>query len=128
MKFDYIIKNATIVDGTGTLPFSGDIGISGEQIAEIGCLSATDAEKVLDAEKAVAFPGFIDVHAHSETSIIKNPNAIHKISQGITMEITGHCGDSCYPSKNPTNTGSFADLDSYRAIVNRQGMSSGPEF
>lgn len=123
MKFDCIIKNAVIVDGTGALPFSGDIGIKGDKIAAIGRLSASDAESIFDAKKSIASPGFIDVHTHSEISILKRPNAIHKISQGITMEITGHCGDSCYPSKNPTNISSFADLNSYRAIVNRQGMS-----
>lgn len=124
MKLDYVIKNGTLVDGTGAPPCSADIGIRDGRIAEIGSILPGEAERVFDAKGRVVSPGFIDVHTHSELSILQRPSAIQKISQGITMEITGHCGESPYPVKHSDGKESFTDLNSYRKAVKENGGMS----
>ena len=90
--FDLIIRNAHIIDGTGSPWYSGDIGIAGGRIAQIGELSKDRAQRVIDARGLVAAPGFIDMLGQSEMSILVNPHLPSKIFQGITTEITGEGG------------------------------------
>ncbi len=96
-EFDYIIKNGTIVDGSGKSSFEGDIGISSHFIKEIGDLSNRTTARTIDASNLVVCPGFIDVHSHSDICLIVNPNADSKIRQGVTTEISGNCGFSPFP-------------------------------
>jgi N-acyl-D-amino-acid deacylase len=82
--FDKVIKNATILDGTGRAPRRGDVGITGDTIAAIGDISC---------------PGFIDIHTHSDGRILTCPTADSRVLQGITTELTGNCGSSVAPLK-----------------------------
>lgn len=123
MLFDLIIKNGLITDGTGKLPFSGDIGVKNGKISEIGDLRASAARRVYDAKGLPVCPGFIDAHAHSELSILRSPDGLHKISQGITLEITGHCGDSVFPDSAPDGQECFADLASYQSCAVSRGFA-----
>ncbi len=93
---DVIIKNAYIIDGTGGPKFEADIGIKGEKIVEIGKLEPQAAE-IIDAKGLVVSPGFIDMHSHSDISLLINPKAESKIRQGITTEVIGNCGSSVAP-------------------------------
>lgn len=122
MKYEIVIKNGIVADGTGNALIHADVAAAGGKIAAVGKIEASDAEKVFDASGMVVSPGFIDAHAHSENSILRCPDAIHKISQGITMEITGHCGDSCFPVREPSGNGSYADLEAYRARAMQSGI------
>lgn len=97
MKFDLIIRNAQIVDGSGEQGYSADVAISGNTIVAIGQLSATDAVEVRDATGLVLAPGFIDVHTHDDLQVIHAPQMLPKISQGITTVIVGNCGISASP-------------------------------
>jgi dihydroorotase/N-acyl-D-amino-acid deacylase len=90
--FDLIIRNAHIVDGTGSPWYAGDIGIVHGRIAQIGDLSNDRATRAIDARGLVAAPGFIDMLGQSEVSILVNPHLPSKIFQGITTEITGEGG------------------------------------
>jgi len=103
-KIDLFIKNGIVYDGTGAEPFEADIGIAGDRIVFIkklsainGQLSAVKAEKTIDAKGLAVSPGFIDTHAHSEFTLLADPRAEGKISQGITTEINGNCGLSAAP-------------------------------
>ncbi len=122
MKYDLLIQNGIIVDGTGALPVSGDIAVKDGRIAEMGRLSMADAKKVYDARGRVVCPGLIDAHAHSERGLLSEPNRTAKLSQGITLELTGQCGESVFPS-HETNGGGFADLAAYRARAMAHGFS-----
>jgi dihydroorotase/N-acyl-D-amino-acid deacylase len=95
-RYDLIITNAHIVDGTGAPWVAGDIAISGDRIAAIGDLSKATAFKRVDAEGLVASPGFIDVQGQSEFNILVDNRAASKITQGVTTEITGE-GTSIAP-------------------------------
>ncbi len=64
--FDILIRNGTIVDGTGNPSFQGDVGIVGDTIVEIGDLARSGALKTIDATGLVVSPGFIDVHTHAD--------------------------------------------------------------
>src|SRR5580658_4134282 len=94
--FDILIRNAHIIDGTGSPWYAGDIAIRGGRIAAIGRLGRASAQKTIDAHGRVVAPGFIDMLGQSEKSILVDPRLPSKIYQGITTEITGE-GSSISP-------------------------------
>ncbi len=88
MRFDLIIRNGTIVDGTGTNePYLGDVGIRGEKIEAVGDLSAAQSDDVIDAAGLVVSPGFIDVHVHGEIALLGGPDQYGEVRQGITTQL-----------------------------------------
>jgi N-acyl-D-amino-acid deacylase len=94
--YDILIRNAHIIDGTGSPWYAGDIAIRGGRIAAIGRLGRASAQKTIDAHGRVAAPGFIDMLGQSERSILVDPRLPSKIYQGITTEVTGE-GSSIAP-------------------------------
>jgi N-acyl-D-amino-acid deacylase len=96
---DVLIRNSQVVDGTGQRRFKADIGIEGSKIVEIGDLKGERAERVIDASGLVASPGFIDMHSHSDFTLLVNPKAESKVRQGVTTEVIGNCGFSAAPPK-----------------------------
>jgi dihydroorotase/N-acyl-D-amino-acid deacylase len=94
--FDIVIRNGHVIDGTGSPWYSGDIGIRGGRIAQIGWLAGAVARQTIDAHGLVVAPGFIDMLGQSELSMLVNPHVPSKIFQGITTEITGE-GNSIAP-------------------------------
>ena len=99
--FDLIIKNGTVVDGTGCEGYGSDVGIQGDKISSIGNLDGVDSHKELDAEGLVVAPGFIDIHSHSDFTLLVDPRAQSAVSQGVTTEIIGNCGHGCAPITDP---------------------------
>ncbi len=97
MKFDLLIKNGTVLDGTGAEATRTDIGISGERIVAIGDLSEAEAIKTIYAIELLVLPGFIDVHSHSDAYLLIEPRASSKVFQGVTTEVCGNCGASAAP-------------------------------
>jgi N-acyl-D-amino-acid deacylase len=95
--FDLVVKNGRVVDGTGNPRFKADVGIKDGHISDIGELSSSKADEVIDARGFVVTPGFIDMHAHSDFSLLINPLAESKVRQGITTEVIGNCGSSAAP-------------------------------
>ncbi|MEE2754556.1 MAG: amidohydrolase family protein, partial [Candidatus Latescibacterota bacterium] len=88
MTFDLIIRNGTIVDGTGdTEPFTADVGVVGEAIHRIGDLSEAQCEDAIDASGLVVAPGFIDVHVHGEIALLGGPDQFGEVRQGITTQL-----------------------------------------
>jgi N-acyl-D-amino-acid deacylase len=96
-QFNIIIKNGTIIDGTGHKAFQRDIGIIGDKIAAIDDLTSATADIVIDGDGFVISPGFIDIHTHTDRELIVNSNAESKLLQGVTTEVSGNCGDSLFP-------------------------------
>lgn len=95
-EYDILIKNASILDGTGANPFLGAIAVEGERIAAVGEVEG-DAGVVIDAGGRAATPGFIDVHDHGDLSILYYPEAEGFVRQGITTFVGGNCGTSPAP-------------------------------
>jgi len=99
MTFDLLIKNGLLIDGAGNPWFESDIGISNGKIAEIGRLTNANAERLLNIRGLVVSPGFIDIHTHSDLTMLIDPRAESKIKQGVTTEVVGNCGLSAAPIK-----------------------------
>lgn len=97
--YDIIIKNGTIIDGTGEPMYKADIGIREDKIAEIGNLKNEKSELEIDASERLVCPGFIDVNNHSDTywRIFQNPDLESLVYQGITTIVGGNCGSSLAP-------------------------------
>ena len=95
--FDLVIRGGRVVDGTGAAAFEGDIGITGDRIDAIGDLTGAQARQGLDAGGQVVAPGFIDIHSHSDFTLLIDPRAHSQIFQGVTTELVGNCGHGCAP-------------------------------
>ena len=85
-----------VADGSGAGLRRADVGISNGRITSIGDLSAADSAR-LDATGMVVSPGFIDIHSHSDFTLLVDPRAQSQISQGVTTEVIGNCGHGCAP-------------------------------
>ncbi|MFH1068250.1 MAG: amidohydrolase family protein, partial [Candidatus Glassbacteria bacterium] len=88
-EFDILITGGTVVDGSGAERFRADVGIAGDRIAAVGDLSGAHAKRVIDAAGLIVAPGVIDIHSHSDYSLLVDGNAESKIRQGVTTEIIG---------------------------------------
>ena len=116
--FDSLIRNVKVVDGSGRDPYQADVAIDAGLIRAIGNLSASSARQVIEGEGRALAPGFIDVHTHDDTSVIRKPQMLAKLSQGVTTVIVGNCGISAAPVKlageppDPMNL--LGDADAFR--------------
>jgi N-acyl-D-amino-acid deacylase len=100
-RYDVLIRNATIVDGTGAVRYEGDVGIKGQRIARIGDLQKASATTEIDASGLVVAPGFIDAHTHDDRLMLSGGDMAPKVSQGITTVVGGNCGVSLAPMPRP---------------------------
>ena len=96
--YDVLIKNGRVADGTGNPTFLADVAISGGKIAAIGKLTGP-AKTTIDAKGMIVAPGFIDIHNHSDTSLLADGNAQSFLRQGVTTMIFGE-GPSAAPSRD----------------------------
>ena len=86
---DVVIAGGSVIDGTGTPAVKADIGIRDGHIARIGDLNAADARRRIDAAGLIVAPGFIDIHNHSDFTILLDPKAESMIRQGVTTMVLG---------------------------------------
>lgn len=94
---DLVIRGGTVVDGTGKPARRADVGIHGGRIVEIGDLGTRAAADVLEARDYTVLPGFVDIHTHSDLSLLSDGRARSAIGQGVTTEIVGNCGLGVFP-------------------------------
>jgi dihydroorotase/N-acyl-D-amino-acid deacylase len=112
-RFDVVITNGRVVDGTGAPWFRADVGIVGDRITALGDLSAADAGTRIDASGHVVAPGFIDLLGQSEFNVLVDNRVASKITQGITTEITGE-GVSIAPVNDQMLADRKASYDAFK--------------
>ncbi len=98
---DLLIQGGTVVDGTGGPPFRADVAIEAGRIVDVGPIEGPVGVPVLDARGLVVAPGFIDIHSHSDFTLVVDPRAVSSITQGVTLEVVGNCGHGCAPIGDP---------------------------
>jgi N-acyl-D-amino-acid deacylase len=94
-----VIRNGTVYDGTGAEGRVADVAIDEGRIVGIGQIEI-DAD-VIDATGLVVAPGFVDIHSHSDYTLVMDPRAVSAIHQGVTTEVVGNCGFGCFPIRDP---------------------------
>jgi N-acyl-D-aspartate/D-glutamate deacylase len=97
MAHDLVISGGTIVDGTGTPAFRGDVGIDGDRIAAVGEVDRTGAGRVIDADGRIVTPGFVDLHSHLDAQIGWDPTMSSSCWHGVTSVVMGNCGMTFAP-------------------------------
>ena len=98
---DLVIRGGEIVDGTGRPPFDADVGVADGRIDAVGRLPPLEGADTIDASGLTVSPGFIDIHSHSDFTLLVDPRAVSAISQGVTLEVIGNCGHGCAPILDP---------------------------
>ena len=97
-RFDLLIRNGTVIDGTRAPRFRADVAVLNGRIAAIGDLAAARGDIELDAAGRIVAPGFIDAHTHDDRLLLSAPEMAPKASQGVTTVIAGNCGVSLAPA------------------------------
>ena len=120
-SFDLLIRNGTIIDGSGGPERSADLGIRDGKIAAIGDLADGSADRTLDAAGLVVAPGFIDIHNHSDDTLIQEPECHSMVRQGVTTMVLGE-GGSAGPVKPGVKP--WTSLGGYFDYVEKQGVAT----
>ncbi len=134
MAYDLVIKNGTVVDGTGLPPYRSDVGIEDGRIVEIGNLNPNGA-RVIDAEGKIVAPGFVDIHTHYDAQILWDPLLTCSPWHGTTTIVMGNCGYTlapCRPQDRDYITRMFAKVEGMDLNTLNQGIEwdwqSFPEY
>ncbi|MBV9863326.1 MAG: amidohydrolase family protein [Alphaproteobacteria bacterium] len=115
MSYDLLIKNGTVVDGTGAPPRHADVAVKGGKIAEIGHINE-GAAKTIDAADCVVAPGFIDPHTHYDAQICWDPAITPSCWHGVTSVVMGNCGVGIAPCRPEAREIAMRDLVNVEGI------------
>src|SRR5262245_8480832 len=100
MALDFVVRSATVYDGTGTPGRVTDVGVTGATITRVGDLSAEHAAHAVDGRGLALAPGFIDVHSHDDFAVFITPEMDFKVAQGVTTDVVGNCGLGAAPFRS----------------------------
>ncbi len=98
MIHDIVIRNGTVLDGTGGAPVAADIGITGDTITTVGRIEETGTREI-DATGRTVTPGFVDIHSHLDAQIGWDPLLTPSSNHGVTTALLGNCGVTFAPCK-----------------------------
>ncbi len=138
--FDRILTGGTVVDGTGAPRRRADVGIAGDRIVAIGDLThASEGVDRIDAAGLIVAPGWVDLHSHSDLTLLSDGRARSKVAQGVTTEINGNCGMGGVPlpphhaaqtraanatiDPDPSVRWDWTDLGGYASALERSGLA-----
>jgi dihydroorotase/N-acyl-D-amino-acid deacylase len=133
-EYDLLIINGHLLDGSGSPWFAGSVAVQDGRIAAVGRLPGATARRIIDARNLIVAPGFIDLHSHSDFTLLRDGKGESKIRQGVTTEILGE-SESAGPILGPAQaefdrdmlsyglTRDWTTLGQYFARFERQGAS-----
>jgi N-acyl-D-amino-acid deacylase len=124
MRYDLLLTNGLVVDGTGASATRGDVGIAAGKIAYVGLANGIEADRVLDVAGRVIAPGFIDIHSHSDFTLPLPDQADflkYYVAQGITTVVVGNCGYA--PA--PINPETAPLMQAYTAFIKPRDLEWG---
>jgi N-acyl-D-aspartate/D-glutamate deacylase len=125
--FDVLIRGGRVVDGTGNPWFYGDVGIRDGRIAALGRLEGRTARRTVDATGLVVAPGFIDIHNHSDFTVLEDGDAESMVRQGVTSMIFGEGGSAAPCGGKQTERGghcAWSDFEGYFRLLLERGIST----
>src|ERR1700757_5236088 len=99
MTYDLIIRNGTIVDGSGGEPYIGDVAVRDDVIAEVGSVNGDGAKREIDATGLLVTPGFVDLHTHYDGQSIWSERLTPSSAHGVTTVVMGNCGVGFAPCR-----------------------------
>ena len=134
--FDLIIRNAIVIDGTGAPGRPGDVGVTDGRITAVGTVEG-EAARTIDAAGRVVCPGFIDIHTHSDLTLVADGTGESKLRQGVTTEVVGNCSFAAFPIEperldlhadhlaraTAPITPWWTDFDGYADALHEQGLA-----
>jgi N-acyl-D-amino-acid deacylase len=123
--YDLLITGGTVVDGTGAKSAPADVAVSGGRIAKIGAIGQVPAARTLNAAGRVVAPGFIDIHTHSDRTLLSDGLAQSAVRQGATTHVIGNCGSSPAPHNEEVKAGDvvYRTYGEYLSVVADSGVS-----
>ena len=98
-RCDILIRGGTLVDGSGSEPFIGDLAISGDRIVSVGGTWEGEAGEVIEAAGLAVTPGFVDIHTHYDGQAAWSEELSPSSSHGVTTVVTGNCGVGFAPCR-----------------------------
>ena len=126
MTYDLLIKNGTVVDGSGSPSYRADVAVSGGKIAAIGRINER-AKQTIDAEGHVVSPGFVDGHTHMDAQIFWDPIGSCSCYHGVTSVVMGNCGFTLAPCKQEDADMVFRNLERAE-VLSRDAMLEGIDW
>ena len=121
--FDLIVRGGHILDGTGNPWFAADVGIRADRIAAVGNLAAAKARREIDARGLVVAPGFIDMHTHSDLTLLDDGNAESKVREGVTLDVVGESTSVAPRDGLPIAKDTWTDFTGYWKALKAKGIS-----
>jgi N-acyl-D-aspartate/D-glutamate deacylase len=118
---DLLLRNADVYDGTGAPAQSVDVAVTGGRISAIETRIDGAAAEIIDLTGLALAPGFIDIHTHSDVSLLHDPSGESKVRQGVTTEVVGNCGYSAFP----VHPGRRSELTDHLARLGDEPMPIG---
>jgi N-acyl-D-aspartate/D-glutamate deacylase len=126
VAYDVVIRNGTLVDGTGLPPYRADVGLSGSRIATIGRIGERGGEEI-DAEGHLVAPGFVEIHTHMDAQVFWDPLGTCSSWHGVTSAVMGNCGFTLAPCREAEKDLVMRNLERAEDI-SREAMLAGIEW
>jgi N-acyl-D-amino-acid deacylase len=110
MRYDLVVRNGTVVDGTRATRYRADLAVTADRISALGSVPEGGRNEI-DASGLIVAPGFIDAHTHDDRLMLSAPDMAPKVSQGVTTVVAGNCGISLAPAPRGLNAPVLPPID-----------------